>query len=497
MADERCLRRDCSVDETLKERIVISRLVLSLTLVTSVQAQTPQSAPYIVRGVVFDSVARAPLAGAVVQVVQVVLVDPASRTAASESAPRVFAGTADASGHFRIQGLPAGRFAIGFQHDALNALGLESPLRGFELGNDTSVTVDLAIPGGPAVHTQLCGGATRLAGEGVLVGYILDARGENTLKGAVVRAHWLELALERGNYRTVTRTVTSVVGDDGRYVACGLTSDESVAVDVMMPGHRGIANRFVVPVSGTVRQDFRLADSGVVRGSASLVGRAVLADGTALAAGRAEIAALALVVPVLHGDFSVTALPPGTWVVEVRAIGYEPKTMLVHVSEAASATAAITLDERAQVLNAVAVKGRPGGAEKILSAIASRRSVSVGTVFLPGNDWLESAYDPADVVRGAPGFRYVNPEVLLSSGCGFKYPPLDETVVVSGPTKARTRTLAVYLNGSRVGGGLAELRTAVSMGEILAVEAYQDIFAAPLEWRTNDACAVLSIWTKR
>ena len=63
---------------------MISRLVLSLTLVTSVQAQTPQSAPYVVRGVVFDSVARAPLAGAVVQVV---LVDPASRPAASESAP--------------------------------------------------------------------------------------------------------------------------------------------------------------------------------------------------------------------------------------------------------------------------------------------------------------------------------------------------------------------------------------------------------------------------
>ena len=67
----------------------------------------------------------------------------------------------------------------------------------------------------------------------------------------------------------------------------------------------------------------------------------------------------------------------------------------------------------------------------------------------------------------------------------------------SGTVRARTRTLAVYLDGARVIGGLAELRTSVTMRDILAMEAYQDIATAPLEWRTNDACAVIAIWTKR
>ena len=55
----------------------------------------------------------------------------------------------------------------------------------------------------------------------------------------------------------------------------------------------------------------------------------------------------------------------------------------------------------------------------------------------------------------------------------------------------------MYLNGLRVVGGLAGLRAAVTMRDILAVEAYQDISSAPVEWRTNDACAVLAIWSSR
>ena len=463
--------------------------LLGLLLTTPALAQTPSRS---VTGVVFDSIGRAPLAGAVVQVA---LIDAARGNALDQSAPRIFTGTADASGRYRILGLPAGRFAIGFQHDALNALGLESPLRAFELATDTSVTMDLAIPAGSAVRAQLCGDSVRLAGEGMLAGYVLDARREGMLGGAVVRARWLELSLDARNYRTVTRTVTAVVADDGRYLACGLTSDDAVAIEVTMPGYRAIANRLSVPNSGAIRQDFRLADSGVVRGTARLTGRVVVADGSALATGHAEIAALALEVPIQNGDFSFAGLPPGTWAVEARAIGYDPQLVLVDVSERGVASTKITLSERAQILDAVTVVGRRGGSTKILNAIAGRRRTSIGTVFLPGNSWLESSYDPADVVRGAPGFRYVSADVLLSSGCGFRYPPSDEPAL--GRSPAKTRTLAVYLDGARVMGGLPELKTSVTMRDVLAVEAYQDIFSAPMEWRTNDACSVLAIWTKR
>ena len=466
-------------------------LLLGILLGASLEAQSPT---HIVSGIVFDSVARAPLGGAVVQVA---LIDGAQRTSLDESAPRIFTGTADASGRYRIPGLPAGRFAIGFQHEALNALGIETPLRAFQLGGDTSVTVDLAIPDGAAVRAQLCGEETRLAREGLLTGYVLDARGHGMLTGAVVRARWLEFALERTNYRAVTRTVTAIVGPDGRYLACGLTSDEAVVVEVTMPRYRAITKSFSIPSGGATRQDFRLADSGVVKGTASIAGRVVLPDGGALPNGHVVIDALALEAPIENGTFSIAGLPPGSWPVEARVIGYEPQSVLVDVREQGIASSTITLGARAQMLSAITVMGKRGGDAKILSAIASRRSTSTGTVFLPGNSYLESSYDPADVVRAAPGFRYVSAEVLLASGCGFRYPPPDEPTMPSGLVRTRTRTLAIYLDGVRVVGGLPALRTLVTMREILAMEAYQDISTAPLEWRTNDACAVVSIWTRR
>lgn len=468
------------------------RQLLSVMLVSaSVQAQSPSR---VVTGVVFDSISRAPLAGAIVQIA---LVDVSRRDAADAAAPRIFSAMADSDGHYRVMGLPRGTFAIGFQHDALNALGIESPIRAFESSDDSSVTVDLAIPSGPTLRSRLCGNAMRLGGEGLLVGYVRDAEGERMLPGAIVRARWLEFALESGNYRAVTRSVTAIVGEDGRYLACGLTSDEAIVVEVTMPGYRRLTNSFTVPRGGSARQDFRLADADAARGVAMLAGRVVLPDGTPLATGRVVIDALALEVPVRHGDFSIVGIPQGTWSLEARAIGFEPAFALVDASDRAAGVTTLTLGERTQVLDAITVRGKRGGDAKILGAIASRRSTSLGTVFLPGNVYLESSYDPADALRAATGFRYVSPEVLLSSGCGFRYPPPEVTRIATGPVRARTRSLAVYLDGARVAGGLSELRTAVTMRDILAMEAYQDIASAPMEWRTNDACSVLAIWTKR
>jgi hypothetical protein len=476
---------------TMSEALMHLRpLLLGVLLGSSAQAQHPVR---VVSGIVFDSVARAPLSGAVVQVA---FVDTVIRTTPNTASPRIFTGITDASGRYRIAGLPAGRFAIGFQHEALDALGLESPLRGFELGDDSSATMDLAIPDGRAVRAKLCEGDARLPGEGMLAGYVADARDEGWLRGAVVRVRWLELALERLNYRTVTRMVTAIVGEDGRYLACGVTSDDAVAVEVTMPEYRGITHRLSVPVGGVVRQDYRLAESGAVAGTGSVAGRVVLPDGSALPSGHVVITALGIEAPIRNGEFAIAGLPAGSWVVETRAIGYEPQSVLLDASPHGRA-ATIALSERARVLDAITVKGRRGGDAKILSAIAGRRRTSVGTVFLPGNPYLESSYDPADALRTAPGFRYVSAEVLLSAGCGFRYPPPEEPSLPSGIVRARTRTLAVYLDGARVAGGLPELRTAISMRDVLAMEAYQDIATAPVEWRTNDACAVLAIWTKR
>lgn len=471
--------------------MMFRRLSLIALLGVPLHAQGPG---HRVSGVVFDSVAGVPLAGAIVQVA---LVGNAPVGGGDKVLQRVFSATADTMGRYRISGLPDGQFVVGFQHDALNAVGLESPLRAMQLDADSSVVLDLAIPAGPALRAHLCGETVRLEGEGMLVGYVIDAERQQTLPGAIVRARWVEFALERTNYRAVTRTVTAIVGDDGRYLACGLTSDDGVTLDVHKPGYRDLSARLQVKRDGAGRVDFRLAASGVAQGTAKLAGQVALADGTPLASGRAVIAALGREASIENGAFALAALPAGSWVVETRAVGYESQSALANTYRGAETPMRITLPARTQLLDAVHVLGKRGGDARILGAIESRRRSSTGTVFLPGNEWLESALDPADVARSAAGFRYISPEVLLSSGCGFAYPPTESAASRGGAPRARMRTLVVYLDGARVVGGLAELKTAVTMRDVLAVEAYQDAATAPVEWRTNDACAVLAIWTRR
>ena len=316
-----------------------SPLGLVLFLAAPLAAQNPPPR-HVLHGVVFDSVAQAPLAGAVVQI------------APRGSTGPLYSATTDSSGHFRIADLPAGQFLIGFYHDALTALGLDAPLRTFELAADTNVTIDLGIPSG-----------------------------------------------------------------------------------AVMP-------------------------------------------------------ALARDVPVQNGTFFLSELPVGTWVVEARAIGLEPRSVWVEATEGGTAETTITMSDRAQPLDAVTVIGEPSHDSKILEDVLRRQRSSFGTVFLPGDPWLRGALHTADVLRAARGFRYVSP------------------TDVSGRLGCRG-AINIYVNGEFFPGGLEELDAVAPVRDVLAVEAYPDVAFAPIQWRMNrgmtinrdgtvtNVCAVVVVWTSR
>src|SRR5207253_4409114 len=126
------------------------------------------STAHVVTGTVFDSVAGQPLAGAIVQIVL------------ADSTSRAFSAVSNIAGRYRIRSLPSGRYAIGFQHRSLEALGLESPISAFELETDTSITVDLAIPSGRVVRARKCERAARDSMAGLLAGLVLDDRSSSS-----------------------------------------------------------------------------------------------------------------------------------------------------------------------------------------------------------------------------------------------------------------------------------------------------------------------------
>lgn len=442
------------------------RLVLvagSVMLGASAHAQP--SASGSARGVVFDSVAGAPLRGAVVQAA---LVDSAGR-----NAPRVFTATTDESGRYRIDSLPSGKFAIGFQHNALSALGLESPLVAFQFAGAADMVIDLAIPGGATVRTLQCPAAP--ATDGMLAGFVLDASRGATLTGSSVEVSWVEMDVVEGRLQTVPRRVVSTVAEDGAYLACGMASGTPLNIEVASAGFRTVIGEISVPEGEAIRRDFRLADSAGARAVGAVTGQVTYADGRKVTSGNAGIPVLGVDASIVDGAFSIPGVQAGTWMLEARVIGYEPQSMLVDVVQGAPVSVPITLGAKVQLLDAVSVIGTPGRNLKTLSEIAERRRTSFGTVFLRGNSWLESALLPEDAIRTARGFTQMKPR-----GCEYQ-----------------KGVIAVYLDGFRFPQGLGDVVNQVPMKDILAIEAYPDMMGVPPQWRTSDACAVIAVWSKR
>ena len=450
---------------------------LTFLLAAPLAAQNPISSPrHVVQGVVFDSIARVPLVGAVVHV------------ALRDSTGRPFTAATDSTGHFRFDGLPAGRFLIGFYHDALGALGLDAPLRAFDLAADTLVTVDIGIPSGAVVRSLRCGGNSATTRDGMLAGIIRNA-GDTALTGVTVTVEWRALALDAGDFHTVVQHARTMVAADGTYQLCGLPDNAPLGLRVTGPGYRAIEGKIVVPSAGVVRRDMRLADSAVVIGTARVRGRVVHENGSRVTTGRAVIAALNRDVPVVGGTFLLADLPLGTWVVEVRAIGLEPRSTLIDATESGTVSTTIMLDNRAQQLDAMTVIGTPSRDTKTLDEVLRRQRSSFGTAFLPGSIWLQNAQHPADVLRAARGFTYRSP-----------------TDISGRPSAGEScGGVAIYLDGAFFYGGFRELDNMVSVREVLAIEAYPDAAFAPVQWRIGrgdgprgsfSPCSVVAVWTK-
>lgn len=446
------------------------RRVALLTVFAAVTAGGQAPAGASVSGTVFDSVGRVPLGGAVVQVV---VVDSAGLTVASTSN---FAAIADADGHFRITGLPRGSFGIGFQHGALTALRLESPLRGFRIVGDTNLSIDLAIPRGPVIRSAMCAGSPDA--DGVLAGLALHGSQGTVLAGASVVLGWVEVALVEGRFRTVPRRVTALAADDGSFIACALASGTPLTVAISKAGYRDIIGEIAVPSGDVVRRDFRLVDTASAGVTGAITGRLVHADGGMVTSGQVSVAALELDAPVQNGAFSLAGVPAGTWSVEARVIGYEPGLAFVDVVEGAPATLRLTVGPRVQVLEAINVVGKMSRDVKVLQEVAARRRTAAGTVFLSGNAWLESADSPVDVLRAARGFMFGSPRGCFEQGSSGKH-------------------LAVYLDGLPFEAGLREIGNLVPIHDILAIEAYPDAHSVPAIWRATNVCALIAVWTKQ
>jgi hypothetical protein len=162
--------------------------------------------PRALAGVVFDSTAGRPLAGARV---------------ALRGTP--FGATSDDAGRFRIQLPDTGRYLLAFEHPRLDSLGYDVRAREIRV-TDSLTTADVAVPPFATVRAELCPGSRGGASTGVVVGTVRTATG--ALAGwATLRYTWSRLdAGPSGPQLQSTPGATLVTDSRGRFLVCDVPS---------------------------------------------------------------------------------------------------------------------------------------------------------------------------------------------------------------------------------------------------------------------------------
>jgi hypothetical protein len=452
---------------------VLARCLLVVGVATGASAQV-SAGRSVVQGVVVDSVGARRLPGATVQL---------ARRDAMGAVRRV---STDTAGRYAFADVPPGEYVVGFDHDALTALGLDTPVRALSVGAaDTLVTADLAIPSSAVVRALRCGAGLR-ADRGLLLGTLREATSGAVVPGATLSLYWGALALDSGPARLVTERATATIEPDGTYLVCGLPRGVPLTLGVTAPGHHAVGGPVVeVPDHGLGRLDVRLVDSAVARGTAVIRGAVRHASGTVVAAGRVVVQGLAREVPVREGAFVLGELPAGSWVIETRVLGTAPQARLVTVDAAAPAEVLLRVAATAQLLDAVTVVGAMDRDTRVLQEVLARRRHYGGTFFLPGSDAMKFAHLTSDLMKEARGFRWISPTKI--SGC-----------------------VALFVDDSYQPAALELLDVIAPLKDVLAVETYPNIALAPIQYRHAFGCInprrpdqaippskVVVVWMKR
>ncbi|AHG90456.1 TonB-dependent receptor plug [Gemmatirosa kalamazoonensis] len=449
--------------------------------------------PMALFGTVYDSLSQTPLRDATVQVV--------SETDRSQS----FVGTTDSEGRYRITGVKPGRYLAGFYHEMLDAVGLEQPVMRVLIQPDTAARLDFGIPGQRTLRALVCN-APPGDTTGALVGVVRDAESGNAVPNAKVVVTWNELQITPAGLRNAHRRYPAKVRPSGGYVICGLPPDGSVEANAEAPGRPGGVIDVQVPPRGIVRRDFFLGDSTsviavqlpdtmaaiekrpanpitVTRGNARLTGTVKGRDGRVLTGARLQVWGSGVQGRTTdNGAFSLGGLPAGTYSLEVRAIGYEPKRVAVDLSAKRPANVDVVLEKQVAVLAGVTVTGQRTKAETDYNGFLERKKNGFGRYFTQEDIENRNPMVMTDIMRMSPGMQ-------VSPNGSFGY-------VLRGRGGC---TPEIFLDGMRVMQGADDLDNIVRPTEVSGVEVYNNASSAPAQYggSAGGDCGVVLIWTKR
>lgn len=493
----------------LRPLLVVALLAPLARLADAQPADTTHSLPLAtVSGVVRDSIARVPLAGAMVQLVAA---DSPARFGRTE--------VSDSLGRFTLSDVPDGRYTLGFFHPMLDSLGVEAPLREVYVDGHRPVRADLGVPSPARLRAAICGPQSADSGA-VVVGVVREAGDGAPAAGVTVTGEWLELSFRRdGLVRRMPRLVATT-GENGWFAMCNVPSAGTMALMASRGADSTGLIEVQVSAEGFLRRELYLGPARpIVTGGTteradtvtfptrSVRMRDAILTGTVVAAvGRRPVAGAQVSItdgPQTHanerGEWTLLDAPVGTRMLEVRALGYYPDRRGVDVV-AGAPPVRVVLSTLKAVLDTVRVTAsRLRGGDR--SGFTDRRRTGVGRFLTPQDIARRPAILASDIFRTVQGVRLGYASDTIASDMMQRVAP-DSTrefarrILMRG-ISGNWCAPAIYVDGVRMPSITADdIDAWVRPNNVTGIEIYSEA-TVPSEYEQGrSGCGSIVIWTK-
>lgn len=451
-------------------------------------AQQPDTASIrggSVSGTVVDSVAGAPLAGAVVQLVP------------NENATRPRTVMSDALGRYAIHGLADGHYLIGFFHPMLDSLGLEPPVRElFVRGADTQ-RVDLSIASPTRIRATICGAASPDDSSGIVIGFARDARDGSPASHVRITGEWHDISFTSSGIVTSTPRITSLSLENGWFAMCGVPRGGIVGLIASRGDDRSGIVEFQIPRNGFVRRDLYIAAApplatdtagarpeGTLERGARLVRRGDVrlhgtvrraATGAPIAGAQVVLAEGPYTTTSERGEWSLVDAPAGTRMLEVRAVGLFPERFPVDVVAGAPAIH-VSMHTLRAVLDTINIRAVRGGG---MRGFDDRRRSGMGHFLSPRDIMRFPGRRMSDILHFQPGVQVA------------RNPDGSTTIFMRG---ARCEA-DLYIDGHFMFTS-SDLDAWVRPEHVAGIEIYGATTTPPQFQRPLSGCGSIVIWTK-
>ena len=415
-------------------------------------------------GVVFDSLRMAPLAGASV---------------APEGVPAVT--RTDSAGRFTFDSLPAGRYAITVESDALDSLGVAVSTVTVDVVPGTPRSVRLAVPSLRTLLALACRGMALGDDGGVLAGVVRDAGTGAPLAGATVEVTWKIWTVYMGKMVAQPAQTAVTSGANGVFNACGVPSGAQVKLHARAGARTSGELEVRVADFGIARRDLSVGVGGaaVVRGTVTDAAGAALGGAIAQVEGDTTVA-----TSDDRGAFQLAGVSSGTRVLEVRRVGLAPSRTEVDLRAGAPLKAAIVLRAPPPVLTAVVVRASRGSPAADAEGYEARKVQGAGQFVDRDRIALYGSRRAVELLHGVRGMDVHFTETgttafWVQSGAGNYF------------SQAQCAP-SYFLDGIAVDEALLP-----HANDIENVEVYGPGMAPPRYGGARSSCAVVLMWSRR